>query len=86
MPGKRPVTRLSAELPRQSLLYSVAIAKMASKFHINQRLSYSVSRCTVRYIGSVEGTNGEWLGVEWDTVDKGKHSGEYQGKKYFECL
>lgn len=67
-------------------LLLVAIAKMASKFHINQRLSYLAFRCTVRYIGSVEGTHGEWLGVEWDTLDKGKHSGEYQGKKYFECL
>lgn len=59
---------------------------MASKFHVNQRLSYLAFRCTVRYIGSVEGTTGEWLGVEWDTLEKGKHSGEYQGKKYFECL
>lgn len=57
---------------------------MALEFYINQRLSYSGSRCTVRYIGEVEGTKGEWLGVEWE-AEKGKHSGEYQGRKYFEC-
>lgn len=66
-------------------LLPVAIARMASEFHINQRLSYFTFRCTVRYIGNVKRTTGEWLGVEWDTLEKGKHSGEYQGKKYFEC-
>jgi dynactin complex subunit len=58
---------------------------MAQQFHVGQRLSYSNALCTVRYIGSVEGTQGEWLGVEWDDVQRGKHSGEREGKKYFEC-
>ncbi|KAF8476238.1 hypothetical protein BDZ91DRAFT_844867 [Kalaharituber pfeilii] len=59
---------------------------MASQFHINQRLSYSTSLCTVRYIGTVDGTSGEWLGVEWDEPSRGKHSGEHAGKKYFDCI
>ena len=59
---------------------------MTGSFRINQRLSYGGSLCTVRYIGTVEGTTGEWLGVEWDDVFRGKHSGEHGGKKYFECL
>ncbi|PWW75693.1 L domain-like protein [Tuber magnatum] len=54
-------------------------------FHIGQRLSYSGSLCTVRYIGPVTGTEGEWLGVEWDNVSRGKHSGEHGGKRYFEA-
>ncbi|KKY24975.1 putative tubulin-specific chaperone [Phaeomoniella chlamydospora] len=56
------------------------------EFHIGQRLSYDGALCTVRYHGQVEGTKGEWLGVEWDDSSRGKHSGQYQGKIYFQCL
>ncbi|KAG0134111.1 hypothetical protein HOY82DRAFT_554788 [Tuber indicum] len=56
-----------------------------SALHIGQRLSYSGSLCTVRYIGPVTGTDGEWLGVEWDNVFRGKHSGQHGGKRYFEA-
>lgn len=41
--------------------------------------------CTVRYVGHVTGTTGEWLGVEWDDPNRGKHDGTYQEVKYFEC-
>jgi dynactin complex subunit len=58
---------------------------MTEAFRINQRLSYDGALCTVRYIGRVGETKGEWLGVEWDDVLRGKHSGEHEGKKYFEC-
>ena len=58
---------------------------MAQDCFIGQRLSYSGARCTVRYIGPIEGTKGDWLGVEWDDPTRGKHSGEHQGIKYFEC-
>ncbi|RPB28447.1 RNI-like protein [Terfezia boudieri ATCC MYA-4762] len=58
---------------------------MAGRFYVNQRVSYSTSLCTIRYIGPVDGTAGEWLGVEWDEPLRGKHSGEHAGKKYFDC-
>ncbi len=51
-----------------------------------QRLSLASKLCTVRYIGSVEGTKGTWLGVEWDDPQAGKHAGEHQGKQYFKCI
>ncbi|KAF7589672.1 hypothetical protein BBP40_003964 [Aspergillus hancockii] len=53
--------------------------------HVNQRRSYNSNLCTVRYAGKVEGTTGEWLGVEWDDPTRGKHSGEHQGVRYFTC-
>ncbi|KAF2447974.1 tubulin-specific chaperone-like protein E [Karstenula rhodostoma CBS 690.94] len=59
---------------------------MATEFYIGKRLSYDNQLCTVRYIGEVKGTKGEWLGVEWDDSIRGKHSGEHGGIKYFECL
>ncbi|KAL4892139.1 hypothetical protein BDV59DRAFT_180927 [Aspergillus ambiguus] len=52
---------------------------------VNQRRSYSGDLCTVRYVGKVEGTTGEWLGVEWDDPARGKHSGQHQGVTYFAC-
>jgi dynactin complex subunit len=54
-------------------------------FHVGQRLSYGGQRCTVRYIGTVAKLKGEWLGVEWDERHRGKHHGEHDGVKYFEC-
>ena len=56
-----------------------------SNFYIGKRVSYDGHLCTVRYVGEVEGTNGVWLGVEWDEATRGKHSGEHNGVRYFEC-
>ncbi|OMJ21820.1 Tubulin-specific chaperone E [Smittium culicis] len=39
---------------------------------------------TIRYIGRIDSTQGEWLGIEWDDISVGKHSGSYKGKQYFE--
>ncbi|KAE8352840.1 hypothetical protein BDV28DRAFT_120010 [Aspergillus coremiiformis] len=58
---------------------------MDSTCYVNQRRAYNGVLCTVRYAGRVEGTTGEWLGVEWDNPTRGKHSGEHQGVRYFTC-
>ncbi|KAI0748566.1 hypothetical protein C8Q80DRAFT_1103758 [Daedaleopsis nitida] len=50
------------------------------------RISHSGSLGTVRYVGSVDGTNGLWLGVEWDDPKRGKHDGVKDGRRYFSCL
>ncbi|KAL5611542.1 hypothetical protein BROUX41_000871 [Berkeleyomyces rouxiae] len=55
-------------------------------FYIGQRLCYDGVLCTVRYIGTVVGTTGEWIGVEWDDPTRGKHSGQHKDKRYFTCL
>jgi hypothetical protein len=64
---------------------SPTAANMSSDFYVGKRLSYGGDLCTVRYVGEVTGTRGEWLGVEWDDPSRGKHSGEAGGNKYFEC-
>lgn len=56
-----------------------------SQLEVGTRISFNDALCTVRYIGEVRGTNGQWLGVEWDDPTRGKHSGEHQGVKYFQC-
>ncbi|KAJ4380494.1 hypothetical protein N0V86_003849 [Didymella sp. IMI 355093] len=59
---------------------------MATDIYTGKRLSFDGQLCTVRFRGAVEGTKGEWLGVEWDDPTRGKHSGQHQGHRYFECL
>jgi len=42
-------------------------------------------RATVRYVGPVEGQEGQWAGLEWDDATRGKHDGTVGGKSYFRC-
>ncbi|KAL1861731.1 hypothetical protein Daus18300_008700 [Diaporthe australafricana] len=58
----------------------------SAEFRVGQRLSYDGALCTIRYIGQVAGTSGEWLGVEWDDPSRGKHDGSHKDARYFECL
>ncbi|TIC19285.1 L domain-like protein [Wallemia mellicola] len=43
-------------------------------------------RGTIKYSGLVDGTEGDWFGIEWDDISRGKHSGEKEGKQYFETI
>ncbi|KAJ5089457.1 hypothetical protein N7532_008141 [Penicillium argentinense] len=52
---------------------------------VGQRRSFDGQLCTIRYVGSVQGTTGDWLGVEWDDPTRGKHAGEHKGVRYFTC-
>lgn len=40
---------------------------------------------TVKYIGSIEGYSGMWIGVDWDRNGEGKHDGSINGVKYFQA-
>ncbi|KAF9100654.1 hypothetical protein BGX29_006393 [Mortierella sp. GBA35] len=59
--------------------------KQSPQLELGQRIELEYSRGTVRFLGPVPPTKGEWIGVEWDTVERGKHSGEHNGTKYFAC-
>ncbi|OQE08951.1 hypothetical protein PENVUL_c008G07591 [Penicillium vulpinum] len=52
---------------------------------VDQRRSFDGHLSTIRYVGTVQGTTGDWLGVEWDDATRGKHSGEHKGIRYFSC-
>lgn len=51
-----------------------------------KRFVFDGALCTVRYKGPLEGTSGEWLGVEWDDPLRGKHNGTHKGRPIFRCL
>lgn len=42
-------------------------------------------RGTVRYVGSLPGRHGSWLGIEWDDSTRGRHDGALEGRQYFTC-
>ncbi|KAK5123133.1 hypothetical protein LTR85_003331 [Meristemomyces frigidus] len=54
-------------------------------YHVGQRLALRRQFCTVRYVGTVADKPGEWLGVEWDDLQRGKHNGTHGGVTYFTC-
>lgn len=51
---------------------------------VNDRVQVIDDCATIRFIGQVAGTKGEWLGIEWDDPTRGKHDGTHQGVRYFE--
>ncbi|POS87866.1 hypothetical protein EPUL_000356, partial [Erysiphe pulchra] len=60
------------------------------EYRIGDRISYPTKFgtseiCTLRYIGEVNGYQGQWFGVEWDDASRGKHDGSINGKRYFSC-
>ncbi|KAI8053096.1 CAP Gly-rich domain-containing protein [Syncephalis plumigaleata] len=40
---------------------------------------------TIRYYGPIAELKGNWIGIEWDNAEWGKHSGEHNGHSYFTC-
>ncbi|KAI8970061.1 hypothetical protein BDF20DRAFT_838458 [Mycotypha africana] len=55
------------------------------ELQIGSRVRIGEDRATIKYIGSVGNTKGEWLGVEWDDAARGKNDGTHEGKSYFTC-
>ena len=55
------------------------------QFTLGQRVEVETYRGTIRFLGPVAGSSGEWIGVEWDDIHRGKHSGENKGVQYFQC-
>ena len=56
-----------------------------SDFYVGKRISLGGDLGTVRYVGNVEGTEHDWLGIEWDDPTRGKHDGVYNDHIYFQC-
>ena len=54
--------------------------------HPGERLSFSNALCTVRYAGPLPDQKGDWLGVEWDDPERGKHDGQYKETRLFRTV
>jgi tubulin-specific chaperone E len=59
---------------------------LAASTYLGKRLSFNDALCTVRSSGPLPSQPGDWLGVEWDEPDRGKHNGEFKGTRLFNTL
>jgi hypothetical protein len=59
--------------------------QLMSQTTVGTRISFHGALGTILYIGPVTGTSGEWFGVDWDDVERGKHDGTKNGVYYFSC-
>ncbi|XP_012522074.1 tubulin-specific chaperone E isoform X2 [Monomorium pharaonis] len=55
------------------------------KYEILSRIECDGYRGTLKYVGPVGNTKGEWLGIDWDDSTRGKHNGTYEGVEYFQA-
>ncbi|KAL0091755.1 hypothetical protein J3Q64DRAFT_1725187 [Phycomyces blakesleeanus] len=63
----------------------MSLQKIPETVKVGDRIQVKLDRATIRYIGTVAKSSGEWLGVEWDDPARGKHDGSHGGIRYFEC-
>ncbi|RWS31751.1 tubulin-specific chaperone E-like protein [Leptotrombidium deliense] len=59
------------------------MSRVSTKPAINSRVECDDVYGTVKYVGSVTGTSGVWIGVDWDSSERGKHDGSYKDIRYF---
>ena len=52
---------------------------------VGARISVDKCKATVRYVGSIEGQRGTWVGLDWDDAERGRHDGSTGGRRYFMC-
>lgn len=80
--GVRPAE--SGQTP-QMAIFVCSSPPMQPPPPVGTRLSHGGHTATLKYVGPVDNTQGLWLGVDWDTLDRGKNDGSKDGKRYFTC-
>jgi dynactin complex subunit len=53
---------------------------------IGTRVALANKRGNVQFCGhlkEVDGGKEQWLGIDWDNAEDGKHNGSYKGVQYF---
>ncbi|XP_076619863.1 glyoxalase 1 isoform X1 [Colletes latitarsis] len=55
------------------------------KYEIGSRIECDEHRGTLKYVGPVSDTKGQWFGIDWDDPARGKHNGTYEGIEYFKA-
>ncbi|KAG9014067.1 hypothetical protein FRB94_000265 [Tulasnella sp. JGI-2019a] len=66
--------------------FAIELQRLAMPPTINQRVAILSDIGTIRFIGTVAGHSGDWLGIEWDNPTRGKHDGSKDGIRYFPCV
>ena len=50
-------------------------------FAVGDRVQIDRNTASVRYVGSIDGQDGIWVGLEWDDESRGKHDGSHSGRR-----
>lgn len=50
---------------------------------IGERIVVNESKGVVQFYDEIAGTSGQWVGIDWDNLKRGKHDGTLNGIKYF---
>lgn len=64
------------------------VSRPKSSLRVGQRarkLGTANQTGVIRYVGELEGRQGVWVGVEWDTLGLGDTTGDLNGRRYFVC-
>ncbi|MCO5609281.1 hypothetical protein L7F22_063507 [Adiantum nelumboides] len=95
MPMLKPVATMGTEeTAEQQQKDKAKEKKHEGTFRVGQRVIFCAVNVkekdpqlgTVRYVGPVQGQQGIWVGVDWDSGD-GRHDGFLDGVRYFQaCL
>ena len=51
---------------------------------IGKRVECNGEYGIVKYLGTLSGYQGQWLGIDWDNEERGKHDGSVNGQKLFD--
>lgn len=63
---------------------SVRMETETARWRLGDRLRLAGDRGTVRFVGPIDGHDGDYLGIEWDPdTGRGKHDGCVDGKRLF---
>lgn len=72
-------------MKKSKLATSDMSVPVPDSIRVGSRIQVGKDRATVKFIGSVKGTQGDWLGIEWDDAPRGKHDGSHKDTLYFTC-
>lgn len=61
------------------------VPEQISKLAVGTRIDVAGHKGTIKYMGEVVNTKGEWLGIDWDDPDRGKHDGTHMDVHYFKA-
>lgn len=60
------------------------VVLMEQQLEVDARIRVGQDLGCVRYVGSVIGHTGLWIGVEWDNPKRGRHNGTVNDVYYFQ--
>ncbi|VDL91177.1 unnamed protein product [Schistocephalus solidus] len=75
----------SSRLPNVFDGSEIGVIREVTNDLIGARVMQREQRGTIKYVGTLANSPAVWIGVDWDSPDRGRHNGSYKGVKYFDA-